>query len=100
MNGQVEGFDKTSVTPVRQDMDENQTDWDLFAQTITDGYNTQVHRATSTFFLISLLAEDPWEPLSERSCLLKKSVKLAFFRPNRGSLCNSFILDIEWTLSF
>lgn len=55
----VERFDMTSVVRLRHYIDEHQTDWDLFVESITYTYNTQVHHTTRAYPFSLILSREP-----------------------------------------
>ena len=65
-NGQVERYNRTLKSALRKYIAEDQKDWDLFGDSITYGYNTQVHPATNHSPFELTLARPP-NPLAIES---------------------------------
>jgi transposase InsO family protein len=87
-NGQVERFNRTILSPLREYVGEHQNDWDLFNGAMTYAYNTQVHTSTGcTPFEIILSRPPPSLILQPESALLETStlgqvndIKTSFLR--------------------
>ena len=60
-NGQVERFNRTFLSMVRNYINENQTDWDVYAFALSYAYNTHVHRSTGTTPFELILSRPPPE---------------------------------------
>ena len=58
-NGQVERFNRTFLDMVRNYVNENQSDWDVYAYALGYAYNTHVHRSTGTTPFELILSRPP-----------------------------------------
>ena len=58
-NGQAERYNRTLLSALRKYVAEDLRDWDKFANAITYGYNTQVHRSTGVAPFDLVLSRPP-----------------------------------------
>ena len=58
-NGQVERYNRTLAAMLRCFVDENPTDWDLYADALTYAYNCSVHRSTGARPFDLVLTQPP-----------------------------------------
>ena len=61
-NGQVERFNRTFLSMVRNYVNDNQTDWDRYAGALSYAYNTHIHRSTLTTPFDLILSRPPVLP--------------------------------------
>lgn len=58
-NRQVDWVNKTLMERLRHCINKHRTDWDVLVPSITNSYNTQVHRMTQTSSFILMLGREP-----------------------------------------
>ena len=58
-NGQVERYNRTLLSMLRNYVNDNQDDWDVYASALTYAYNTHVHRTTGTTPFDLILSRPP-----------------------------------------
>lgn len=74
---QVERFNKTLVARWKQYIARHQSDWDLFVQPITYGYNIQVHRTTRASLLSLSFSREPPEALTSEVATAEEFSRLS-----------------------
>ena len=58
-NGQVERYNRTILSMLRNYVNEHQSDWDEYVSALTYAYNTHVHRTTKTTPFSLVLSREP-----------------------------------------
>ena len=85
-NGQTESFNRTTLSPLRHYVADNQQDWDQYINALTFAYNTQAHRSTNLPPYKLVLSQPP-QPISlkdlqkEQEGIPAMNVKEAFLFP-------------------
>ena len=92
-NGQVERYNRTLLAMLRNYVNDNQDDWDVYASALTYAYNTSVHRSTRTTPFDLILSRPPppfsLEDSADDRPLPPQEVRLKFVRRLDTALRNA-----------